>query len=181
VNRVYGTVDRVHGRGVPRSTGFMKPWPSALGSTARTKSIEGVSACLIVAMGSGPDNGETPIWGERWRQRTLMSPRFSAYKALNRGLILPTTPHWQEELGSLPLGGSDRWGLWVATASLLRPWPASRSSCGQPLTARTGWEACRHPPLAPLPVRWLQSATNSSNLVAVRVRWVSSFTGTNVS
>jgi hypothetical protein len=34
VNRVYNTVDRVHGRGSPRSTGFIKPRPLVLGSAA---------------------------------------------------------------------------------------------------------------------------------------------------
>jgi hypothetical protein len=59
VNRVYGTVDRVHGFGSPRSTGFIIPWSSALGSTGRIKSIEGVLARLIVAVGSGSDGGDT--------------------------------------------------------------------------------------------------------------------------
>jgi hypothetical protein len=53
-------VDRAHGRGSARSTSFIKPLPSALGSTAWIKSIEGLSACLTMAVGSGSDDRETP-------------------------------------------------------------------------------------------------------------------------
>jgi hypothetical protein len=57
VNQVYGTVDRVHGRGSPRSTGFIKSWLSVLGSTAQIKSIDGVSTPLIVVVVSGLEDG----------------------------------------------------------------------------------------------------------------------------
>jgi hypothetical protein len=105
VNRVYGTVDRVHGRDSPRSTCLIKPWLSALGSTTRIKSIEGVSACLIVTVGSGSDGGETAVresggalGPRRWRYGTPVSFWFSAYGAPNRVPFLPTTLHWQKEL-----------------------------------------------------------------------------------
>jgi hypothetical protein len=119
VNRVYGTMDRVHARGSPRSTGFIKPWPSALGSTAQIKSIEGVSTRLIVVVGSGSDDGETlaeesggALGSRWWLHGTLASLRFSAYGAPNRAPILPTTPHWQEELDPLTF----RWQLSTGTS-----------------------------------------------------------------
>jgi hypothetical protein len=108
VNRVYGMVDRVHSHGSPWSTGFIKPGLSALGSTAQIKSIEGVSAHLIVVVGSGSDGRET-LTGESgstlnswwWRHGTPMGSQFLAYGAPNQIPFLPTAPHGQEELGPL--------------------------------------------------------------------------------
>jgi hypothetical protein len=93
-------MNRVHGRGSPRSTGFIKQWPSAVGSTDLIKSIEGVSARLIVVVGSGSDGGGIPV-GEsggalslrRWHHGTLASSLYLAYGAPNRVPFLPTAPH----------------------------------------------------------------------------------------
>jgi hypothetical protein len=68
----------------------------------------------------------------------------------------------------------------AAVASSLRPWPVSRSNSGPAPALGTGQEACRHPPLAPMSVQWLQSVTNSLNLLAARVRLVLSFAGKNL-
>jgi hypothetical protein len=47
VDRVFGTVQWVHGRGSPWSTGFIKLWLLALGSTARIKLNEMIWGLLI--------------------------------------------------------------------------------------------------------------------------------------
>jgi hypothetical protein len=63
VNRVYGMVDRVHGRGSSWSTGFIKPWPSASRSKAGILKTEGVFSLLILTVRVGFDGarltGET--------------------------------------------------------------------------------------------------------------------------
>jgi hypothetical protein len=54
-----------------------------------------------------------------------------------------------------------------------------RSFSGEALASRCSPMSSLWPPLASMPVQWLQSAMNSSNLVAARVRWVSIFVGKN--
>jgi hypothetical protein len=118
VNWVYGTVDWVHGHGSPQSTSFIKPWSSTLGSMAWIKSIKGVSACLIMAVGSWSDGGETParysgsvLGPRRWQNGTPANSWFSAYGAPNQVHFLPTAPHWQEELS--PLTFRWQWLTWT--------------------------------------------------------------------
>jgi hypothetical protein len=47
VEYVHGTVDRVNGRSSARFTSFIKPWSSALGSTAQIKNVKGYPLDLI--------------------------------------------------------------------------------------------------------------------------------------
>jgi hypothetical protein len=89
---------------------------------------EGVSSLLILVVHLKMDDGAAlteesggALSSRRWRHGTLASLHFLSYRAPNRILFLPTTPHWHEELDSLTfrwqwsmgtLGGG---GFFVAT------------------------------------------------------------------
>jgi hypothetical protein len=91
VNQVHGHVDQVHDSRLTRSTGFIKHWPMAIGSTAWIDSTKGYFLLLILALdpslddsnrvrrgGDATDGGA--LWPRRWLtgvgQRSWFRPRF---------------------------------------------------------------------------------------------------------
>jgi hypothetical protein len=68
---------------------------------------------------------------------------------------------------------------WLMGRQLEQRLAAVRSSFDEALASRSSPMSSSWPPLASMPVQWLQSAMNSSNLVAARVRRLLGLAGEN--
>jgi hypothetical protein len=143
---------------------FIKRWSSITGSVVQIKSAKGYALVLISCIGSQMNGHELIRWGggalaavgagSQWGTMAA-HPRWVAWRL--RCFIL---------YGVSSYGFGTTWGthftnLWAmemsytewAAAFFTLTWPMSRSSSSHPSVSRMGREACRRPPLAPMPVQ----------------------------